>query len=763
MAAPSPRDDAWDFANGLYARGMYDLAADEYRSFLSDYPDDPEVETARFRLAECLYMQRKYGEALPIYAELARSGGARAPAAAAREGMCLAALGRPAEAVERLSALPEGVPAGLLAAALYTKAEELGELGRTEEELAALRQAAGIAGGGSHAFLAGMRLAERLAALERHEEAQAALRALMEGSWVQEQRASAGLRLAEMLYERGEYERSLSTYDEVLGRFADTAAARRAAFGRLWPLYALGRDEEVLREAGSLLERFPNDELVPFARYMRGSALFRLGRYREAIAELSKVETAPPGTRWAVEAASKIGWAELALGEPELALSKADSLLRNASLAGSKRAEAHLLAGQALSALGRSAEAAERFRQAVEADPLGPLAAESLYRLGFALDGAGKAQEAVRVLSGIARDYPSSPYAEPGLLDGARVALAAGLWEEAEEAARSFLERWPDSRHAPAVLQVLGTALYNQGRYEEMAAVYEELLKLYPTAPEAAHAHYWLGWDAARRGEPALAAARFEAVVKDFPDSAYRGDALLRLGIARIAMGEEPAAAEAFLRVQEENLPLPDEQALWLGRWLLKNGDPARAREVFSAVEGSTLDPEMAQAALAGLGEALRLLGDVGASRETFERLLERYPEGSYRGEAHLGLGRLARRAGLREEAVRQFKEAVASSTGRAAALALIELAQMDEEAGNHEEAARSYLRVAILYPFEDLAAGALLAAGRELLAAGDAEQARKSWAELLERFPDSAEAREARGLMEGLDAPAGAAMGTGG
>ena len=41
------------FADGLYARSMYKLAATEYLGFLKEYPDAGKADVAHFRLGEC--------------------------------------------------------------------------------------------------------------------------------------------------------------------------------------------------------------------------------------------------------------------------------------------------------------------------------------------------------------------------------------------------------------------------------------------------------------------------------------------------------------------------------------------------------------------------------------------------------------------------------------------------------------------------------------------------------------------------------------
>ena len=41
-----------DFANGLFSRGFYEEAADEYRVYLKEFPAGKERQTALYRLGE---------------------------------------------------------------------------------------------------------------------------------------------------------------------------------------------------------------------------------------------------------------------------------------------------------------------------------------------------------------------------------------------------------------------------------------------------------------------------------------------------------------------------------------------------------------------------------------------------------------------------------------------------------------------------------------------------------------------------------------
>ena len=68
-------------------------------------------------------------------------------------------------------------------------------------------------------------------------------------------------------------------------------------------------------------------------------------------------------------------------------------------------------------------------------------------------------------------------------------------------------------------------------------------------------------------------------------------------------------------------------------------------------------------------------------------------------------------------------------------------IAQCLEEVGRYKEAADAYLKVQREHPDSELAPDALMGAGRCYELAGDLEQARKAYQELIDLYPDSNEA----------------------
>lgn len=66
--------EEFDFANGLFSRGMYDMAISGYGDFIKKYPNSEHAEMAEFRIGECYFLDGKYDEALNRFNAFLKSG-----------------------------------------------------------------------------------------------------------------------------------------------------------------------------------------------------------------------------------------------------------------------------------------------------------------------------------------------------------------------------------------------------------------------------------------------------------------------------------------------------------------------------------------------------------------------------------------------------------------------------------------------------------------------------------------------------------------
>ncbi len=100
-AAPPPPRELYSQAYADYARGNYDLAIQEYREYLRDYPNTDLSDNAQYWIGECYYSKGRYNEALAAWDDLMRDYPAsdKLPDARYKKAMTLERLGRRREAL----------------------------------------------------------------------------------------------------------------------------------------------------------------------------------------------------------------------------------------------------------------------------------------------------------------------------------------------------------------------------------------------------------------------------------------------------------------------------------------------------------------------------------------------------------------------------------------------------------------------------------------------------------------------------------------
>ena len=104
-AKKDPDLDLYFSANNLYNRGLYELAVDEFRQFLSKNPNHEKAPAANLGLGLCLFQLGKPAEAEPVFAKI--SGNAQMLALAPirnLQGHCLLSLEKYAEAEKAFGA-----------------------------------------------------------------------------------------------------------------------------------------------------------------------------------------------------------------------------------------------------------------------------------------------------------------------------------------------------------------------------------------------------------------------------------------------------------------------------------------------------------------------------------------------------------------------------------------------------------------------------------------------------------------------------------
>lgn len=723
-------DQEW-LADGLYARGMYELALREYTA-LEGQPGLTNREVLLYRMAESLRHLGRSGEARARYTEILtgypESGYARR--AALRQAEDALQAGRYAEVVDLLARPGDRtVEPELRPAWRYFLAHAHHQLQQPGPAEPLYRRLLREDGGSPYAPFARLELAALIQA--RNPSAPEVTSLLQETADAAPDTPAgrqAVARLAVVLYERKEYAGSADAYAALAQRDPAQAATVRVASawahfkaGR-WPatleltatasdadslylqanaLRLLDRPEEALRIYPRLVEQYPQHELADSARYE--SAVLHLDRKEYAQARQLAAAIKPTAER-----GEEVRWlqAEAArgAGARDEALDHYDRLVRDFP-AGARAGAARFQAAQLVQEAGRWEEASQRFR-AVAGDPAcRAWAGEAWYASAYARQQLGQLEEAIRDWTHLEEAAPDFPSLDEVLYARAHAEAEVGRPAEARVQWERLLARFPKSRRGPEAHYRLGMLLELEDKWE------------------AAEYHYRL----ATRGplDPALA-RRIE----------FRRVAALQ------RQGRNDESAEALNQLlARDSAPAEVPAALldWLARW---NAQQQRWPEA-----------ERASVLLAGQGGAWIPLGwyQAGLAREaqgrseearTAYRQVPAEPATRESVDAAYRLGRLAAQAGDAAEARRALTQAAEQADDESLAdlraRSYLALAGVAEQEGKAEEALRMLLSVALLYDDPELTPEALYRAAVHLHGLGRNAERDQTLQELKQRYPGS-------------------------
>jgi TolA-binding protein len=263
----------------------------------------------------------------------------------------------------------------------------------------------------------------------------------------------------------------------------------------------------------------------------------------------------------------------------------------------------------------------------------------------------------------------------------ADAAFRAGFWEEAEllysllsqeetepeqrvfyllraaEANRK-LENWTASAvlcASAAVITASGDlrerALYLSGwshlqaqETREAVRQLRQLVSDFPRSPQMPNALYMLGQAHNRIGDRQAEVVALERLVTEYPDSSWTSDALLRLAGAYSFLDDREGILSSLRRFQSRfpDKPLNEDYSLWLADELVSAASFEEARITLDRLLARELKPEMEEEALLLSGQTWEGLEQWQQALETFERGLEKFPQGSDLLRYRLGAGRAA-------------------------------------------------------------------------------------------------------------------------
>lgn len=407
-------------------------------------------------------------------------------------------------------------------------------------------------------------------------------------------RRAGSLGLAETYRVAGMIDSALVRYRTILEEGIEDEIAEKAAFFRGLALSSDSRGDVDRIQGETILSRIAEEN----THTMRDHALL-------ALADLA----------WHEESFDKV----LKLAGQVIASSESSRL----------RARAQVIAGTALTALGRPAEAIgyfERGRIEVERTPEREMP-----------EGPALVVTSLR-LEGVARLRSDDP-------DGAVILLDR------------YMATATDSSDFGEILWLQARAETAAGRNGESVGRLERLVADYPASAEVESALYTIGWSRLKKGELKPAESAFARLVKAYPLSRYSAESQIRRGDCFYLNRQFAQAAEIYAEVDRfeagrEELEYAGYQGS-MAAWLA--GDSSVARENFRLFVEKNPTSEYADDALFMVGLLDYRGGSYDGAITVMRRLLDRYEDSRLQARAYYTIADAYYRLGRFEEALAAY------------------------------------------------------------------------------------------------------------
>jgi TolA-binding protein len=494
-----------------------------------------------------------------------------------------------------------------------------------------------------------------------------------------------------------------------------------------------GDAKAALEQAERLVGQYPDGPFADVAWYRLGQLRQDAAKCDEAIAAYAKARAAKPKGARAPWALLATGWCHEAKGRlpdaikawSELIESHPDSSAAPAALMA--RGDARQRSGDFKGGLAD----ADAFLKSAPAGGTKPEAvAEARFLRGLCLAGEKRYGEAAAAFKQLLDEQPSFPAAERVLFEQAAAQLLDGRRSDAEATFRRLVEKFPNGGRAAEAWLEIGEAGWDAGRWDEAAKAYQAAIAAGGDAAILERARHKLGWTHAMRKDHAAAAAAFADQIAKHPAGEFVADAQAMRGDSLARLGKHAEAAEAFAAALATPAKLSSDELRGM-----------------AAVRGS---------------ESAARLEKWDESLAIAERFLADRPQSASAPQARYAAAWARQNLGQLDKAIAGYREIADAARTELSARARLMEGEVLFEQGDHKEAIKAFFKVAYGFgekqappAFHPWQAQATFEAARCFEVLGKPGQARRLYAELVERYPDAEQAPAARKRLAALPAQA--------
>jgi len=410
--------------------------------------------------------------------------------------------------------------------------------------------------------------------------------------------------------------------------------------------------------------------------------------------------------------------------------------------------------GHVLFLQGKFDAAAEAFTQLLDKYGESDIAAQGRYDRGIAYYRLQKYDAALKDLQTFLATKPSEDEAREARFAVALCQIGLKKHGDAVDTLQGLLNDTPDDEPADRIYYELAYAQKELQQNQQATATFQQLVDKYPDSEFVAEAWYNIGRSYRDAEQWKQAGDAYSAGAKTAKTPKWREALQYELGYVRYRTEKYKEAADTFVSMLKE---FPEGAhavgATHLaGECLFKQGEWSKALPYFEqSIEHK--DERYLARSLYRAGASAARLKQWSTSQKHYEALLKRFPKFDQRIDARYGLGLALQMQEKLDDAREQYKQVLTATKGKntkTRAQAQFMLGECDFREKKYEDAIVRYVE-ATIYPDKDLQAQCHYESGRCFIELKRYDEALESLKTVVEKYPDSTEAKRASQLITSL------------
>ncbi|HZJ38968.1 MAG TPA: tetratricopeptide repeat protein [Chthoniobacterales bacterium] len=738
-----------DYANALFSRKLYDLAAPEYEKYLSQYVGVPGRASAYFYLGECYRALSRTSSARSNFQSVIDNYGESEFAGPASYGIAEILFNQK----DYAGALPlfhrsagKSKEVALALSARYFEARCLENLERKDEALSLYQQIAEVKNPNPYrddARLAAGAIAltrgRKLDALKNYEalsnetdkgvlKAEAAVRAGMVAVDLQQSEKNRP--------DKTMAEKALSLLQK--GRSIPEAGRWRAIaeVGLLRLQYQSAQYEKVLTEYKRSQEQIPQEVRAEMMLIV-GNSHRQLGHAKEADEVYGQIISKFPGREEAKDAQYQRLINHYNNNSPTL-LAEIDEYLRS-NPTPERADQAKLLKAEHFYKEQKFAEAAPIYAELRDSQLTPKLQGEAAYKLGWCYVQLKDGMQVIEAFGYFIRTFPDNPQLPTALTQRALAYQESKNYNAALDDLNLLLAKYPTTKEREAALQQKALILGQLDNAKGMADAFRQLLKEFPKSSVAAQANYYIGKTAFEAKDYRGALGPLESARK-LAKEQYYNLATLRIVSAFFYLKNRPALTtevNAFLEANS-NARVPAEILEWLGVEYYNEKNYTAAEKYFTALGQSENLGNVKPDFWFYLADCETKLKNFAQAEAAYEKYLQVAKDPAAKAKTLLALGATKIAAHKPDDAQKIAEEIMSlQPEGRVNAEARLLAGDVQVERQRFDEAGKAFMGVALLYDDPAITPRALQKAAFAYEKAGRKDEADRVTKQLRDKYPN--------------------------